>query len=179
MKTIKIVLYSFKELSKEAQQKAINRHRERSYDYGYNWANEALESLKKFAQHFGAQLKDWEINFFDNSHSRVRFSVPDEPIKKRDLKKLILSMGSYNKRTLKGNGDCVFTGVCLDEDAADGARMAFLKDGQTDLQEILQSGFNTWLKACQADAANQISDKGIREELINNDQLFEQDGTLY
>lgn len=173
MKTIQINLYTFSELSKESQQKVIQNFRDTT-DYFND--NEAINSLKRFAEHFGSELKDYSIDFFNNSHSSVKFSEVEE-IKENELKELVLSMGEFNPETLRGLGECKFTGVCFDEDAADGARISFF-NGERDVNKLLQAGFKTWLKAVHSDTEYLISDKGITETIEANDYTFEEDGTL-
>lgn len=174
MKTIEINLYSFNELSEEAKEKALENWR---YEQEYFWADDSIESLKKFAEHFNAELTNYGIDFFGCSHSHAKFNVPDEEFTENELKSLIESMGTYNSETLRGNGDCKFTGVCFDEDAADGARRAFF-NGERDLNSILQAGFATWLKDVQADAEYQQSEEYFAEHCEGNDYTFEADGTM-
>ena len=178
MKTIEIKLYSFNELSKEAQQSAIKNEREKMDSY--NFEHEAMQSLKKFTEHFNSELNDWSIDFWNTGHSYVKFSIPEhmEKISENDLKLSIEAMGEYSRKTLKGLGDCKFTGVCFDEDAADGARKAFFA-GERDINEILQAGFDSWLKAVQNDVEYQMSDEAIKETFEANDYDFTEEGEQY
>lgn len=175
MKTIQIKLYSFNELSKDAQETAIENVRENITDYYHD--RDALNSLKEFAKHFNSELKGWEIDFFNTSFSSVKFAEVEE-MEESELKELIMQMGEFNPETLKGLGDCKFTGVCFDEDAADGARKAFFA-GERDVNEILQAGFNTWLKSVHADTDFLTSDEGIKEEIEANEYDFTEDGEQY
>ncbi len=175
MKTIQIKLYSFNELSKDAQKKAIENIREDITEYHHD--REALNSLEKFASHFNSQLKNWGIDFFNYNPSFATFSEVEE-IEENELKELIMQMGEFNPDTLKGLGDCKFTGVCFDEDAADGARKAFF-NGERDINEILQAGFDSWLKSVHADTDFLTSDEGIKEEIEANEYDFTEDGEQY
>lgn len=175
MKTIEIKLFKFNELNEKAQEKAVEKYRDNTFEY--HFADEALNSLKKFAEHFGSRLKNWEIDFFNCSPSFATFSEIDE-MEENELKELILSMGEFNPETLKGLGDCKFTGVCFDENAADGARKAFF-EGERDINEILQAGFDTWLTDVHTDAEYQISDEAIKETLTVNEYDFTEDGKMY
>lgn len=55
MKTIEITLYKFEELSKEAQQKAINNYRNEGHNDSEYYYNEAHETVKKFNNIFGTK----------------------------------------------------------------------------------------------------------------------------
>tara|TARA_R110000868_G_scaffold297060_1_gene557392 strand:+ start:283 stop:816 length:534 start_codon:yes stop_codon:yes gene_type:complete len=174
MKTIKINLYNFNELSEKVQKEVIENQRLLMTEY--TWDNDALKSLQKFAEHFNSELKDWSIDFFNYGPSHVKFMEVEE-MEETELKDLILKMGSYNKDTLKGLGDCKFTGVCFDESVCDGARKAFF-EGERDINEILQAGFNTWLEDVQSDTEYLQSDKAIIETIEANEYTFEENGRM-
>jgi len=177
MKTIEVNLYEFHELSAEAKAKAVEKNAETAK---YSWYRDAMKSLNKFTEHFGADLSRYEIDFYGGSPSYARFDVSDYAeyqTKETELKQMIQGMGSYNKKTLKGKGDCKFTGFCMDEDATDGARRAYFK-GERSIKELLNAGFNTWLKAAQADYRHQISAEGFAEDCEANGWTFEADGTM-
>jgi len=174
MEEITINLYKFSELSQEAKDYAVARNAETD---DYHWSSDALKSLKKFAEHFGAELKDYSIDYHNCSPSYVKFELPYEDYTSNELKKLIKDMGSFNKKTKRGLGDCKFTGVGSDEDAADGARIAYYA-GERDLNELLQAGFRSWLKAAQSDYEYQLSEKGYAEYCDGNDVKFMSNGGI-
>jgi hypothetical protein len=86
-------------------------------------------------------------------------------------------MGTFNGQTLIGDGECKFTGYCMDENAADGARKAFF-NGERELKEILLAGFENWHKAVTADCEYQLSKKGFAEHCEANNYEFTEDGEL-
>ncbi len=173
MKTVEIKVYRFDELSDEAKEKA-------KYDYksvwGYAWADEAIASLKAMAEAFGAKLRDYEVDFFNSSHSGAKFDAPN--LSRCEIKKILAGLGSYDPKTLQGHGDCKLTGFCMDEDALDGFRRAF-EGGESDLNELLQAGFKTWLKAAQDDCEGQYEDGQFSDHCDANDYWFEADGSRY
>lgn len=173
MRTIEVKLYQFSELSEKAKEKAVE---ENASTQEYFWADDQIKSLQKFAEHFGAKLLKYEIDWLNNSYSFATFETPDEPHTAKELRALIVDMGTYDKKTLQGFGDCKFTGYCGDEDAADGARKAFFA-GERDLNEILQAGFKTWFKAAVADFEYQLSEKGFEEYCEGNEIEFHEDDT--
>ena len=176
MKQITIDVYTFDKLSESAKQKAIEKN---AYNSEYFWGNDAIKSLEKFAEHFNCELKNYSIDWCEKYRCEVSFNVPEymQNISKKELKRYIMSMGKFDKKTLKGIGECKFTGVCFDEDAADGARIAFL-NGETDLKEILYAGYESWIKAGISDYEYQISEAGYTEQCEANDYEFDIDGNM-
>lgn len=168
--------YTFDELPKDVKQKALEQWVE---DEDYIWGSDALKSLKKFAEHFNSELNNYDIDFNEPYRSSVYFSVPDyvKDWSEKELREAIMAMGSYDKKTLRGNGDCVFTGVDSDENAADGARKAFFS-GEREVKEILMAGFKTWMDACHEDYKNQCSEAYYSEHCEANDYLFDADGEI-
>lgn len=183
MRTIRIKLYKFSELGKEAKEKALENWR---YNNEYFWADDAIKSLEKFAEHFDSKLKDYSIDW-NNAHGcSVKFETPyssDEIYEVGDffgknwLRDRIKAMGTYNKKTLRGDGECVFTGVCFDEDAADGARKAYY-EGSRDLENILMAGYETWIKSCVSDYEYQQTEEFYADHADANNYEFTKDGKL-
>ena len=58
METIEVVIYTFDELEDEAKEKARTWYRD---GLEYPWFSEAIDSIRAFVKHFGAELKDWQI----------------------------------------------------------------------------------------------------------------------
>lgn len=181
MKTIETKVYQFEELSKEAKQTAIQRMRESEYEIGYAYSNDAIKSLQKLAEAFNSELKDYKIDWFEGYRNVISFDVPEyvQDWNKKQIASVIKSLGSYNKDTLRGDGECKLTGFCMDEDAIDGVRIAFLRGGITEVKELLMAGYKSWFKACNSDAEYQISDEGITETIEGNDYEFTEDGKRF
>ena len=176
MRTETINIFTFEELSEEAQNKAVELN---SYEQEYFWADDSINSLKKFAEHFNSSLSNWSIDFLNSSQSSVSFSVSEymEELSEEELKSYIFDMGTFNAETLRGDGECKFTGYCRDEDAADGARIAYFK-GERDIKELLEAGFETWHKAVVKDYEYQLSKEGYKEHCEANSLEFTEDGEL-
>lgn len=176
-----ITVYRFSELSDKDKDYAMNKHAEY---FGYSLADDALISLRKLAEHFGGSLTDYDIDFFACSHSSASFDMPEQDFTEGDdlpsirLKEQIDALGSYNPKTLKGNGDCVLTGYCADEDAIDGLRQSY-HSGERNLTKLMQCAFKTWLRACQSDCEAQYSYDDFSEMCDANDYLFYENGRLY
>lgn len=165
--------YRFAELSETAKDHAKQKFA--SWD-GYSWGDDALESIKALAKHFGGSMTNWSIDWFNSSHSDATFRMPDD-LTFKDIEQRLDELGTYNPETLRGNGDCELTGICFDEDAIDGFRLAFI-GGELDLNELMQAGFHTWLSACQADCEDQYSDETFGENCEANDYWLDERGNL-
>ena len=112
-----ITVYNINELSEAAKSRAIESLRDQLDEY-YG-GDDALASLIGFARHFGAEVENYQIDWTNSTApSWVKFDAPE--LTAKELGRKIRSMGSYNKQTMKGLGDCKFTGYCMDDDAADG-----------------------------------------------------------
>src|SRR3990167_5919338 len=112
MRTIEVKVFKFSELSEKAKQHAKDEY---ARDEAYNWGDEAMDSINALAKHFGGKVSNWQIDWFDNSPSSMDFEMPEMTAK--EIKALLGQLGTYNKRTGKGHGDCKLTGYCMDESA--------------------------------------------------------------
>ena len=135
-----------------------------------------MKSLKKFLEHFECILRDWEIDFLEPYRNTYRISYAD--LDEDEIKSLLDDLGTYDKDTLKGHGDCKLTGYCSDEDLIDGFRIAWHK-GVRDLEELIHAGIQSWQKAAQADAEYQYSEEGYKDLCEANDYEFYEDGRFF
>jgi hypothetical protein len=170
-RTITFNVYQFSELPEKAKEAAKQRYAEL---FGYAWADEALASLKALASHFGAELKNYSIDFFNSSYSDASFNVPDD-VEPEDIAAQLARLGTYDPQTLRGHGDCVLTGFCMDESAIDGFRRAW-HNKETDLGKLLQSAFRSWLQDAQADCEGQYTDEQFAEHCEANGYEFDERG---
>lgn len=179
MKTIEVNLYKFSELSEDAKQNAIEKIRSSLLDQDYFWGNDAIKSIEKFMEHFNCSFERYSIDWFEKYRNEFHIEIPEymNEISEDELKNYIETMGPYDSVTMKGFGNCMFTGYCADEDAADGARIAFLK-GERNLYDILYAGYESWYEAVNSDVEYEISDKGIIETIEDNEYDFTEDGNL-
>jgi hypothetical protein len=172
MRTYEAKAYTFGELSDEAKDTA-------KQDYfsgaGYSWSEDALASLKAFAKAFDARLSDYSIDWFRSTYSDAEFDAPE--MSRREIGRRLRALGTYDKKTLRGHGECKLTGYCADEDALDGMRKAYFA-GESDLGELLQEGFQSWLTAAQADAEYQFSDEAFAETCEANSYEFDEAGRM-
>lgn len=175
MKTIEVQLYKFDELSDEAKHTALENN---ANEAEYFWGDDAIKSLKKVAEHFNCSLERYSIDWTESYRNEISFDCNYIEFSAKDLKTQILSMGTFDKKTLKGLGDCKFTGYCADESACDGIRKAYF-NGERDLKELLMAGYESWYKDCQTDYEYQLSEEGYSEHCEANDYDFTEDGEQY
>lgn len=177
METVEIKVYSFDELPEEAKEKAL-------LDYAcavpYFWGNDAIKSIQTLAEKFNSRLSYYSIDWLEKHRSSWSFEVPHymDDITEQELKEIIDSLGTFDKETLKGHGDCVLTGYCADEDAIDGLRKAYFQ-GERDIKELLMSAMDSLFDSCQSDYEYQLSEKGYSEHCETNGYRFTEDGELF
>ena len=174
MKTKTYNVYTFAELSAAAKQRAKNKHAE---IFGYSWADEALDSLKALAVHFGGKLSRYEIDWFNGSRSSASFAMPADVYGGDEIAAMLAALGSFDPVTLKGHGHCKLTGYCADESAIDGFRKAW-HDGERSLDALMQAAFETWLADAQADCAAQYEDDQFAETSEANGWEYDENGNL-
>ncbi len=170
MRTIQQAIYKFEELGTLAKEKAKT-------DYfsacGYCHEDEANASLEALAQHFGGHIDRQEVDYWGASF--CSFNMPE--LTTKEIKERLGKLGSYNKRTGQGTGECVLTGVCFDEDAIDGFRLAW-RGGERDLDRLMYAAFKSWLKSIQADVEYQNTDEAFQENSEANGYEYYEHGEL-
>lgn len=175
MRTARINVCKFSELNAKSKEHAKYKY---ASEEGYQWSTEAMASITALANHFDGSIKDWSVDFFESSYSSMSFNMPDD-MSKKEIRERLKGLGTYNRTTLTGNGDCKLTGMALDEDAIDGFRIAFIRGKETDLEKLMQAAFKTWLKACQDDCAYQYTDEAFGEHCDANEYEFTEDGEMF
>ena len=195
-------VFKFSELSDRAKQRA----KEKLFSDGYDNADESIKSIKALAEHFNGKMSDWEIDFYNCGPSSAKFTMPND-ITAADIHERLETLGSYDPKTLRGNGDCKLTGCCWDECAIDGFRKMFLEGraveageaakrlptwateevGATpvevepeyiDLEPLMQAAFSSWLTSCQEDAEYQMTDEAFCETCESNGYEFDENGAM-
>lgn len=162
MKTRTINIYSFDELSEKSKETA----KYCIHSSGYFWEDDALKSLAAFANHFGAKLTNYEIDWNNSCRSSASFSGGYES---EEQISSAIEGGGY--------GECKLTGYCFDDSALYGLREAWNK-GEREIGELLQAGYEEWIKDCQSDFEYQQSDEATSEHCEANGYEFTEDGRL-
>lgn len=196
MRTKTIQLYQFDELTKEAQEYAIEQYRNEYHDIF--WTDEILESLKGlFNNCDNIKLKDYSIGEchswlkieFDrdeiaeftgkralawienNLLSNIRISKVSLSIKTSSRYKMAQYGRYYRAGMIK---PCPFTGVCFDEDLLDDL-LKNIKSNMT-LEDSFRALANTCQKLYNNEIEYQNSKEYIKEYFESNGVEFLEDG---
>jgi hypothetical protein len=187
MKTIETKLYSFKELSPEAQDRVIEREAQRIHEDPDNFTLlECIASLKAVASALGLRLKDWNIGPYNrNNHASVN---SDESGNKAiaEFVKCLIRHGYARKPKFKdmlvrGTGSfigvCGFTGVCFDDDICEEILEALL-DGET-MSKAFGRAADRIMRICEDDLEYRTSRAGILDYLDTTDEIYTEDGNEF
>ena len=177
MRTLQTTIYKFNELPEEGKEKAIERFRQTEYEHGYNWSDDSVSSVLKFAEHFGCSIERWSFDFAEPHRNEYRIDTPYQEWEEDEVQQALDALGTYDPKTLRGNGECKLTGMCFDEDCIDGFRIEWYK-GERDIEELIRAGIQTWETSVQNDWEHQVSDEGITESIECNEYEFTEDGKM-
>jgi hypothetical protein len=176
MRTMKVKVYKYGELSEKARQ-SVRDHAAEAWGFTRN--EEYLASIKALAEHFGGKVSDYNIDWFGTARSSMSFEMPYEAdMPTTEISRRLKALGSYNRKTLKGNGDCKLTGWCYDESAIDGFRIAFMRGKICNPEELMQAAFRTWLEDAREDCAYDYSDEGYAETAEANGWEYYDNGEV-
>lgn len=165
-----ITVYSFEELSEEAQEKAIDKFRFANVDYGW-W-----ECVYEMAKEIGIKIKGFDIDAgIIKGELTISFLDSFREIRKNwgrgsELHKTAKEyLNQYNKAYKEWKKDEELT---LDDfEFEDEAR-----DIEEDYKKAILEDFLILLKK---EYEYQTSDETVKEMIIDNEYEFEEDGTLY
>ena len=174
MKTKTINLYSFSELSEEAKRKALESWG--NDNMKYFWGDDAIKSLLKFVEHFNGSLTNYQIDFLEPACNSYKLSIP-ENMPEKDIFDLLNELGSYNKKTLRGEGECKLTGYCMDEELIDGFRKSWFS-GERDLRELINAGISQWEITVRKDYEFEFTMEFFADHADVNGLEFDEEGNL-
>ena len=172
---MQVKLFKFSELSPVAKDTARQWHESCG-----DWSRESefMDSLKALAEHFGGKFSNWSIDWSGASApSSGEFEMPS--MTGREILKRLRALGGFNRHTLKGHGDCKLTGCGTDEDAIDGFRWAWYRDGFRSLDELMQAAFDSWIKAAHENYQYDYSDEGLSETSDANGWTYTETGKFF
>jgi len=194
MRTVAQTQYRFDELSDKAQERAVT---DAAISMDYAWADDALASLKAFAEAQGSDLRDYSIDWASSGRSYLTFadvsldpwefmpedgpdgegySMDDKPTPEAEAEALAEWMADL-LADRKAGYSCGYTGYCADADCVEGACIAF-DDGETDPNEILRAAGEHWLASVCADYEYQTSAEAFADHAEANDYWFDEDGEI-
>jgi len=188
MKTVRIKIYKFNELSEEAKQNAIDYFRS-SNDYFY-MGSEILDSINRGLDHFGGELSDYSIDWqnINNSTYLIKYSVSEDiqQLSGVRLWKYLNNSGllhirdKYNKKIIPLlSGNCPLTGVCFDESFLDAVRNFIARPSDISFTELMEDCVYNTIKAGCNDCEYQQSEEAIIETIEANEYDFKDDGTIF
>jgi hypothetical protein len=158
MRVIEQTVYKFDELNDKAKEKARDWYRE---NMDFAWADDSLESIKAFCNHFGAKLINYSISVYGPSSCDV-----DAPaslfrgLKLKDVDRNAMPTGYCL--------DCSLWFTFYDEFKSTGcANKAF--------EAALDEGVRQW----QKDMQSELEDEHVDECLNCNDYEFTQGGEFF
>jgi hypothetical protein len=187
MRTNEITAYKFDELSDSAKEKAYKEFLNSEHEYF--WMDENVESIKKGLQHFDCSMgKGWYIEYHSSRASYVPVVIDMQHAE--DIAELsgvrlwkFLNNGymkywcKYDKKyenLLDGN--CPFTGYCLDENFLDPIREFMKKPTDITFLELMERCVWECLVGIEHDFDYQNSEEFFKEECISNEYEFTEDG---
>lgn len=178
MKTIQTKLYSYKELSTEAQETVIKTLSEREANRSDDITlDECMDSLKAIAEALGVRLLNWNIGPYNrNNFVKVNCDESGNKALARVLRVLINHGYERPKhfKDLKCPGVCGFTGVCFDEDIIE-AIWESLLDGNT-LGKAFDAAGDRIARVAEQDCEYRQSKECILDYLDQDAEIYTEDG---
>lgn len=194
MRTIRIKVYNFEELSKEAKKKFMEWYRDMAISNGLDWEKENRGSFYTFMALFGGMKIDrhgdfvcfgdgplWEL-------SGVRLATYLYNNFKFDLYKQKIVNGivtagiatKSRKSNIWVDRSCVMTGYYMD-DVILSPIYRFIDYPQTGVtfEYLANDALNEWVKALNREQRYQLSDEYITDAIIANRYEFTRDGNRY
>ena len=159
MEVIEVTIYTFDELDDKAREKARAWYRD---GMEYPWFSEALDSIRAFVKHFGAELKDWQIGS-GSGRDYIKTDATNENfrgVRLRDIDK-----------------DYMPTGYCLDADLWGEFFRVFQKTG--DAKYSFEQALEEAISGIQKDIDYQYSDECVDENLRINEYKFTEEGRVW
>lgn len=177
MKTITTNIYSFEELSEQAQKNAIENYKNVNLEFA--WGEDYLETIRKGLDLFGAKLGDFAIYWDSPYSSYAKFSFYDsdnEDLKGEDLRHYLTGLG---KGEVIDDTYYKITGFCADFDFIDPIR-AYLesKNNENNLRELLEYCVNSVIDAGCSDYEGTQEDESIIEQMTANGYEFTENGDI-
>lgn len=159
METIEVVIYTFDELDDKAKEKVRTWYRD---GLEYPWFSEAIDSIRAFVKHFGAELRDWELGS-GSGRDYIKTDATNENFRGVKLKDI--------------DKDYTPTGYCLDADLWHEFFEVFKRTG--DAKYAFEQALEAAIIGVQRDIDYQFSDECIDETIMINEYKFTEDGRVW
>lgn len=176
MRTCTVELYTYDELTTEAQTRARDAARSRGWFNGDDWEGEWRDTLIKGADALDLTVGDWSVGLDSYTHTSV--TLQDDVAELAGVR-----AWKYLQRyvdVIGAEGSCPFTGYCGDESFLDPLR-AFLKrpDTTSTVQDIMEACATSWANAWLAEMEYQITDESVADSLTANEYEFTEVGYFH
>ena len=167
MKTVRIKVYSFNELSEEAKSKAVEKLADiNNCVISFNY-NDAHETIKKFNELFNLKEGNHSfLEYYDGYIDDDILNLCNEPLNEYINSKI--DIDKYQ--------DCLLTGHCYDISMLFNLKHA---DKNTTLKECFDNCFASIKKTLQDEEDYLQSREAIEETILANDYQFLIDGTMF
>lgn len=187
MKTITTQLYSYKELSPEAQAKVIQKKIKDAQNdeclLQFD-SDDMLASLKAVCEACNLRLSDWSFGSYCRNW-KVKVSNYDVeylsgPRALAWFLRILIDNGYPRPKRfvdMEFTGVCGFTGVCYDEDVVETVWKELL-DGETVSRAFDQVAY-TFCKGLEAEYEYRTSEEAIMEYLDEDEEIYTKDGATY
>lgn len=181
MKTVATQLYSFKELTPEAQSHILAQRAEEIQSNPDNFTlSEAMDSLKAIVAACGEKLSNWSVGPYSrNNFAHIRHDAEWDggPRTCARFLRVLLAHG-YTRPArfadLQNPGHCGFTGVCFDEDLAEAMWQCLLEGGS--LSDAADRAADRIQAICEDDLDYRTSRAGILEYLDQAEEIYLETG---
>lgn len=161
MRVLSFNVYSFNELSEEAQKKAWERY-VNSNHFEYIWVDEGIKSIRAFADAFGVSLKDYEISTYGRSF--INTDANNDAFRGISFDKAIKLIDS------KDDGYCVY--YDLKQRFIDSVK------GNGNIKGAFEDAIETGLKSIRQDMKHQETFEYFKEMAECNQYEFYDNGNL-
>lgn len=185
MRSIEITVYKFDELSDDAKQACIEKHRNYN-QYGYAWDAENQDTLKAFISLFHLnQRNDGSVYFHSDNDYRDLEGIRLMSYLWNNYRHKLFKGKYYSKNSkhryskCQIDNSCVLTGYGIDDDILQLVYEAMNKPYNATFEDLLNECVQAWVTAVERDHAYQDSDEYIIEQIQSNDNDYYSDGSIY
>lgn len=174
-RTITRTVYTFDELSDSAKETARQWYRE---GLDYSFAEDNVDSLKKWAEWMGVDITDYSLAGSDNRNNQVRWDINSRQFD--GLRGVRLWKYLNNQFIMPDlSGNCPFTGYCFDESLLDTLRAFMRRPWDATYRTLIKESIDKFIRDYAADVDNCYTDESVDEAMDANEYEFYEDGSKY
>ena len=158
METIELTVYEFDELDEAAKDNARAWYRN---GLEYPWFSESIDSIRAFADYFGAKVGDWSIG--ERGRDYIRTDITQDHFRGTKLRSI--------------SPDYMPTGYCLDADLWGTFHAEWKRT--SDPMYAFEQAIEAALGAIASDIEHHFSNEGVDESIRINDYRFTEQGRIF